>query len=309
MRGLPALHPVVEALRQRPQGARLAVVVEGGGMRGAVSGGMVLGLGELGLEHAFDAAYGSSAGALNALWLISGRAREGMSTWIKPDWIAELIQRRRVLVGRPVVDVRALVERRYEEFSPGLFETAMAAPASLHPLATSVTTGEPVDLHGYVNDARSLQLAVRASATLPLLAGAPVALDGQHFIDAGLSAAIPIRAALASGATHVLVLRSRLKGEKVKPPAGAGSAAAQRLLRRVGPGVASAYLTRAEHELDDEALLERHEANPSLEPYILSVRAAPGSPVPARLERDVEIVRTALEAGRQAVHAALAGGQ
>jgi tRNA-binding EMAP/Myf-like protein len=50
-------HPVIQALHERPPGARIALVVEGGGMRGAVSGGMVLALGELGFAHGFDAAY------------------------------------------------------------------------------------------------------------------------------------------------------------------------------------------------------------------------------------------------------------
>jgi predicted acylesterase/phospholipase RssA len=73
-------HPVAAALRERPEGARLALVIEGGGMRGAVSGGMALGLHELGLAAAFDAAYGSSAGALSAMWLDSGRLTEGIPT-------------------------------------------------------------------------------------------------------------------------------------------------------------------------------------------------------------------------------------
>jgi predicted patatin/cPLA2 family phospholipase len=297
-------HPVLEALTERPPGARLALVVEGGGMRGAVSGGMALGLGERGLEHAFDAAYGASAGTLNALWLISGRVREGMETWINPDWIRELIRRRRLLVGRPVVDVTGLVQVRYEALSPGLFEAALNAPTELHPLATDVATGEPVDLHPHIADPSSLQLAVRASATLPLLGGPPVALDGHRFLDAGLSAAIPVRAALADGATHVLVLRSRLEGETTSPPRGAGARLTERLLRRVDPAVATAFRTRAERELADEDLLGRHADDPSRTPYILSIRAAPGSPVPGRLEGDVDVVRGGLEAGRQALHTA-----
>src|SRR5579875_1099107 len=163
-------HPVIEALRDRPVGARIALVVEGGGMRGAVSGGMALGLAELGLHDAFDAAYGASAGTLNALWLIAGRAQAGMQTWANAEWIRELISRRRALLGRPVVDVRGLVEERYEAYSPGLFAAAWAARTELHPLATDVATGAAADLHEFIRDPRSLQEAVRASATLPLLA-------------------------------------------------------------------------------------------------------------------------------------------
>ena len=148
------MHPVVSALRERPSGARIALVVEGGGMRGAVTGGMVLVLDELGLAASFDAAYGSSAGTLNAMWLVSGRVREGVPTWTDPALVRQLIS--------------------------------------------------------------------------PLTA---------------------------------------------------------RLLRRVDPAVARAFLTRAEREAEDESFL----AAP--DPRILSVRPFPDAPVPGRLDRDVARVR------------------
>jgi predicted patatin/cPLA2 family phospholipase len=301
------VHPVAAALRQRPPGARIALVVEGGGMRGAVSGGMALALHELGLAGAFDAAYGSSAGALNAMWLVSGRVRDGIPTWTDPRLIAELISRRRALLRRgPVVDVRGLVEERYEQLSPGLFAAVLGARTELHPLATDVATGEAVDLHGAIADAPTLRLALRASAALPYLAGEPVALAGRRLVDAGLSAAIPFRAALADGATHVLVLRSRIAGEAVRPPGRAGTVLTGALLRRLGPAVAASFATRLERELADEALLAEHDADPARAPAILSLRPAPGSPVPGRLEADVAVVRGGLEAGRAAAHRALA---
>jgi predicted patatin/cPLA2 family phospholipase len=299
-------HPVLAALRERPAGARVAVVIEGGGMRGAVSGGMALALDELGLAHRFDAAYGSSAGALNAMWLVSGRVRDGIPTWVDPALVHALIRPRRVLRGGPVVDVRTLVETRYEQLSPGLFDAVLASPVALHPIATDVATGEALDLHDRIADPVSLRLALRASAALPLLAGGPVALDGRRLLDAGLSAAIPFRAALADGATHVLVLRSRRAGETATPPAGLGGALTTRLLRRLDPAVATAFGTRAEREAEDEALLARHDADPSLEPSILSIRPAPESPVPRRLDRDVELIAAALEAGRVAARVVLA---
>jgi predicted patatin/cPLA2 family phospholipase len=298
-------HPVLAALRERPAGARVALVIEGGGMRGAVSGGMALALDELGLARRFDAAYGSSAGALNAMWLVSGRVRDGIPTWIDPALVHTLIRPRRVLRGGPVVDVRTLVETRYEQLSPGLFYAVLASPVALHPIATDVATGEAVDLHDRITDPVSLRLALRASAALPLLAGGPVALDGHRLLDAGLSAAIPFRAALAGGATHVLILRSRRSGETATPPAGLGGALTARLLRRLDPAVATAFRTRAEREAQDEALLARHDLDPSLEPSILSIRPAPGSPVPGRLDRDVELIAAALEAGRVAARAVL----
>src|SRR3954447_4323547 len=165
-------HPILDALHARSPGSRLALVVEGGGMRGAVSGGMALALDELGLAHAFDAAYGSSAGTLNAMWLVSGRVRSGIPTWTDPRLVGELISRRRALLRRgPVVDVRGLVEERYERLSPGLFDAVLAGATELHPIATDVETAEAVDPHRAIADAPSLRLALRASASLPLLAG------------------------------------------------------------------------------------------------------------------------------------------
>src|SRR3954468_13140679 len=145
-------HPVIAALRERPPGARLALVVEGGGMRGAVSGGMALALDELGLTASFDAAYGSSAGTLNAMWLVSGRVQEGIPTWTDPSLVHELIEPRRILRRGPVVDITTLVDERYEQLAPGLFQAVLSATTELHPIATEVETAEPVDLHDQIAD-------------------------------------------------------------------------------------------------------------------------------------------------------------
>ena len=301
-------HPVIAALRSRPEGARVALVVEGGGMRGAVSGGMALGLDELGLAGAFDAAYGSSAGTLNAMWLVSGRVRDGIPTWTDPQLVGELISRRRGLARRgPVVDVEGLVEERYERLSPGLFDAVLAGRTELHPLATDVETAEAVDLHDTIRDPRSLRLALRASAALPLLAGPPIAIGGRRYIDAGLSAAIPFRAALAGGATHILVLRSRRAGETVTAPGRLSGALTGRALRRVSPALETAFRTRVAREGADEALLVHHDADPAMKPAILSIRPPADTPVPSRLERDLGVIRAGLEAGRAAAHAALGG--
>ena len=271
-------------------------------MRGAVSGGMALALHELGLGHAFDAAYGSSAGTLNAMWLVSGRVPDGIPTWTDPGLVRELIDPRRALRRKPVVDVRKLVEERYEQLSPGLFDAVLRAPVELHPLATVVETAASVDLHDEIADERTLRLALRATATLPLLAGPPVELNGRRLIDAGVSAAIPFRAAIDQRATHVLILRSRRHGERVEPPGRLSAALTGRLLRRMSPAVEHSFLTRAEREHEDEDFLD----HPPEEPAILAIHPAPDSPVPSRLERDVGLVRAALDAGRAAALEALA---
>lgn len=70
--GGPGGHPVLRLLQQRladgsAPGARsdrfkLGLVVEGGGMRGIVTGAMLMGLQDTGMTQAFDAVYGASGG-------------------------------------------------------------------------------------------------------------------------------------------------------------------------------------------------------------------------------------------------------
>ncbi|MBN8866068.1 MAG: patatin family protein [Solirubrobacterales bacterium] len=300
-------HPVLRAILDPGPADRVALVVEGGGMRGAVSGGMGLALHELGLADRFGAAYGSSAGALNAMWLISGHVEAGVPTWIDPDLNRELVDMKRLFGKRPIVDVETLVERRYEELAPGLFDDVLRASTGFHPIATDVDTGEAVDLHPEITDPVSLRLAIRASSTLPLLAGPPVELGGRRYLDAGLSAAIPFQAALDDGATHVLVLRSRKLGEVASDPTGLGGRLTSRMLGRISPAIARNYLTRGRREGRDEDFLAGHDET-SRAPSILQIRPAPDSPVPSRLESDTEVVRGGLEAGREALLAAFGEG-
>ena len=297
-------HPVLRAIREPAEGDRLALVIEGGGMRGAVSGGMGLALDELGLADRFDAAYGSSAGALNAMWLISGRAQDGIHTWTDADLGKEVVSKRRIFGERPIVDMKTLIEDHYERISPGLFDAVLAADTEFRPLATDIDTGSAVDLGPMIKDRESLRLAIRATSTLPLIGGPPVEFDGRRYLDAGLSAAIPFRAAIEGGATHLLVLRSRKVGHLATDPTGLGGRVTSRLLRRVSPAAANGYLTRGQREGEDEKFLARHETEAGLEPSILSIRPPLDSPVPSRLESDMDLVRAALEAGRQAVHEA-----
>ena len=71
LRALGAPGRVAASPAPGDDGLRIALVIEGGGMRGVISAGMALALDELGLVPAFDAVYGASAGAITGAWLLS----------------------------------------------------------------------------------------------------------------------------------------------------------------------------------------------------------------------------------------------
>jgi predicted patatin/cPLA2 family phospholipase len=208
----------------RDDGLRIALSIEGGGMRGTVSAGMALALYERGLLPAFDAVYGSSAGAISGAWLVSSDP-EGLRGWADPNYARSLIHwsapLRRRPRRRPVVDVETLIEVLYQTEFPMDFASILASPIEYHPLATDAATGESTDLRPLISDAAELRLALRASASLPFLAGPPIQLHEHRFYDAGVAESIPFRTPLAQGATHILVLRSRRPLDAADGPAGA----------------------------------------------------------------------------------------
>ena len=279
-------------------------------MRGAVSAGMALALHELGLVPAFDAVYGASAGAITAAWLVSSRP-EGLLGWAEPTYAKELIRWRALLRGQPVVDVRSLIEVVYQTRWPMDFESVLASDVEYHPLATDAATGASTDLRPLIDDPAELRLALRASASLPFLAGPPVRLGDRRFYDAGVAESIPFRTPLAQGATHFLVLRTRLPltvtaqadGIPVPRPPRSVRLLARTTLRKESPELRTALLTRGRRTAADVARIAELERDGRA----LTIRPFPSAPPVSRLTTDGALLAAALEAGRAAAREALGG--
>jgi predicted patatin/cPLA2 family phospholipase len=294
---------VLELLRARSQlrstpgcrsdDARLALVIEGGSSRGAYSAGMTVAIEQLGLLPLFDAVYGSSAGALNAAWLLCGRAETTMHAWWDRAIMRGTIDPRRALLGKPVVDTRFLVHKVYTEIMFLGFQEILDSPVEFHPLATDALTGESTDLRPRVHDQASLQAALRATTAMPLMTGEPVEVGGRRFVDAGVSESVPVRTALAQGATHVVALRTKRGDEQANQPSGLERIVLSRWFARNAPGAAASWRNRAAVREEEERVLASH-------PGILQVRPPLGSTHIGRTERGETVLRAAVQTGRQA---------
>jgi predicted patatin/cPLA2 family phospholipase len=314
----------------RADGYRVALSVEGGGMRGVVSAGMALALHELALVPALDAVYGSSAGAITGAWLLSSEPGK-LRGWADPDYARTLIRWSALLRGRPVVDVRALVEELYQTGFPMDFASVLASPIEFHPLGTDAESGQSTDLRPLIDTPAELRLALRASASLPFLAGPPVELRGRRFYDAGIAESVPFRTPLDQGATHVLVLRSRRplaaelastlmaemhaldapdepeSTEASDGPGAANSAArpprssrilTRTALRHESLALRTALLTRPVRGAADVARIALAQAQGTA----LAIFPRADTPPVSRLTTDAAMLGAALEAGREAVH-------
>jgi predicted patatin/cPLA2 family phospholipase len=277
----------------RRDDARLVLLVEGGSSRGAYSSGMTVAIEQLGLLPMFDAVYGSSAGSLNAAWLLCGRAEATMHAWWDPIVMRTTIDPRRVLGRRPVVDTRFLVHTVYTEIMPMGFQEILDQAVEFHPMATDARTGEAVDLYEQVNDRSSLQAALRASTAMPLLAGDPIVIDGRSFVDAGVSETIPVRTALAQKATHIVALRTRRADETGSPPSRVERLVLSRWFARHAPGARETWLRREAVRAEEERILASH-------PAVVQIRPPVGSASIGRTERRPDRLRAAVDTGRRA---------
>src|SRR4051812_38502852 len=150
----PAEHPVAELLRARrlagsARGARrdphsVALVIEGGGMRGVVSAGMVAALERLGLSDAFDLVIGSSAGALNGAGLLGGVTADGPGVYAGPLASKEFINPARLLIGRPAVNLQFLLGYAAANFGHDAGPGAIERLAPLICVAVDVESAAPV---------------------------------------------------------------------------------------------------------------------------------------------------------------------
>ena len=272
-------------------------------MRGTVTAGMAYALHELGLLSAFDAVYGTSAGAITAAWLLSSNP-DGLRGWARPDYARTLISWWAPLRGRPVVDVRTLVEVIYQGEFPMDFASVLASAVEWHPLGTDAVTGASTDLHSLVSDPAEVRLALRASAGLPLLAGPAVILRGRRFFDGALAEPIPFRTPMAGGATHLVVLRSRpfrvLPASSVIVPRPAREARflTSTFLRRESPDLRNVYLGRRARTLADVMTVRAMEAAGTA----LSFYPPVGGPPVTRFTTDGALLAAGFEAGRRVVH-------
>jgi predicted patatin/cPLA2 family phospholipase len=285
----------------RSDDCRLALVLEGGGNRAAYSAGMAISLARAGLLPCFDGIYGTSGGALNGAWILTETGADALALWASPAYAAERVADvRRLLRGRPVLDLDHLLHHVYVNVFPMDFEAILRSPVPLHPVATDADTGEAVDLSDLVHDVHTLRTALQASACLPLLAGRPIALAGRRFVDGGLAEPVPVHRALAQGATHVLVLRTRRAGQTVQRPSWKERSVMLPWFTAFAPGARTPYLERHLRHHDDETSF-------AADARIVQLRPPEGSVEVSRLRADSALIGEALRVGEHTATAALVG--
>jgi predicted patatin/cPLA2 family phospholipase len=270
----------------------LALAIEGGGMRGAVSAGMGVVLEAAGLIPAFDRIYGTSAGALNGAALAANQAAMS-ATHYEDACLRKVISPLRALRRRPIIDFDLMFGDVIGIHKPLSWHTFTRGP-EFRAIATSMEAGELRVLSEFT-DLDDLMLAVRASASVPFMCGALPGFRGEQLADGGLIEPVPYLTALREGATDVLVLRTRSADYRKRPQ----SEMAERILMHVDEPVRT--LLREQTGLYNRQAEELEAGLPNIE----QVAVPSGTRLIRRFDGDARRVMEALWHGANAMARAL----
>ena len=182
---------------------KTALVLEGGGMRGVFTSGVL----DAFMKHNLTFPYivAVSAGACNGMSYVSHQPRRARISNI--DYLAryKYIGLRHLVTQGCIFDRELLYDKFPNQYLPFDFDTFFSSPMTFEMVTTNCLTGQPMYLSERHDRQRALDI-VRASSSLPYVSKI-VDVDGVPMLDGGIVDSIPLQHAIDMGhPTNVLVL-------------------------------------------------------------------------------------------------------
>jgi predicted acylesterase/phospholipase RssA len=191
---------------------RVTVVAQGGGMRGVYSMGALEALALSTTYERVAQLVGSSAGALNATYVVSGQPREGVEMYVK-----DLSNKNFINPLRPwcMVNIDFLVDVVLKKLHPLRIEEFREARPLLRIVATDATTGGAVEFTNR-DDHVDIYEVLRATAALPALYNKQVRIGERTYVDGGVVDGLPVIRALDRSDDILLAISTRPLGYRSK---------------------------------------------------------------------------------------------
>ncbi len=193
---------------------KTALILEGGGMRGTYTSGVLDYLLEKGIV--FDSIYGVSAGALNGVNYKTrqiGRSLRGFTMFQKDKRYAGP---KHLIKTGDWFNVDFSYNTIPNELDPADYDAFVANPSNFYSVVSNVETGKAEYLH--LTDMRKDMDGLRASASLPILSNI-VEFRGKKYLDGGCTDSIPLAKSISDGHGKNLVILTQHKGYQKKPSA------------------------------------------------------------------------------------------
>lgn len=188
------------------------LVLEGGGMRGVFTSGVLDAFMKHGVYFRYVVAV--SAGACNGMSYISRQPRRARLSNI--DFLTQYgyIGWRHLLRQGCIFDQELLYDKFPNEYIPFDFDSFFQRSATFEMVTTNCLTGQAEYLTESKDRQRSLDI-VRASSSLPYVSKI-VRVDGIPMLDGGIVDSIPVMRAIETGHPQNVVILTRNKGYRSK---------------------------------------------------------------------------------------------
>ena len=187
---------------------KTGLVLEGGGMRGVFTSGVL----DAFMKHDLYFRYivAVSAGACNGMSYVSRQPRRARISHI--DYLAryKYIGIRHLVTQGCIFDRELLYDKFPNQLLPFDFDEYFKHAKGFEMVTTNCLTGKAMYLSETSDRQRSLDI-VRASSSLPYVSKI-VTVDGIPMLDGGIIDSIPINRAIETGHEHNVVILTRNKG-------------------------------------------------------------------------------------------------
>jgi predicted patatin/cPLA2 family phospholipase len=246
----------IEAIRARTgrfragdrstDGRKLALVVEGGALRGVCSAGGTVALEDLRMTDVFDHVYGTSAGVMNASYFLAGQSRYGIRIYYEDMNRRDIVNPWRLW---KILDLERLFQRAVMGSKRLDLDAILGSRSRLF-----IATLEMQGATGRLFDAQALGTGAKLLGALRAATAAPLLVRGQHSVegfpcmDAGVVNAFPVEDAIAAGCTDILVMLTRPVGYRRSPADRLSRWLFNRFCARGNPHLSRAFAVR--HERD-----------------------------------------------------------
>ncbi|MCR5130185.1 MAG: patatin family protein [Prevotella sp.] len=184
------------------------LVLEGGGMRGVFTSGVLDAFMKNDLTFPYVVAV--SAGACNGMSYVSRQPRRARLSNIEMLEKYDYISLRHLVKQGCIFDPVLLYDKLPYELLPFDFDTFFQSPTTFEMVVTNCKTGLAEYLSERHDRQRSLDI-VQASSSLPYVSKM-VMVDGKPMLDGGIVDSIPVERAMSQGYTKNVVILTRNSG-------------------------------------------------------------------------------------------------
>ncbi|WDV45777.1 patatin family protein [Clostridiaceae bacterium M8S5] len=192
---------------------KVALVVEGGAMRGIFAAGVL----DIFLEkefNPFDIYIGVSAGAINIASYLAKVYKRNYHIYKQFTGCKECISIKKFIKGGHYFDLDWLWEKSMEKYPLDLEQIYSEIDRSFIVGVTNCNTGNIEYLKPQKDN---LENCLKASSAMPVVYRSKLHFNGVRYLDGGLADPIPVKEAYNRGAKEIVVIRSKPSYYKIKP--------------------------------------------------------------------------------------------